>query len=60
MEIRIHVKTDTYNTDARDKLIITPIEDEIFLKISDSDREISVSREDFLYALGIYEINKSS
>jgi hypothetical protein len=58
MEIKIDVISDIYNTNAVDKLIITPFEDEIYLKLSDSDREISVRTKDISAVLKLAEINK--
>lgn len=53
MQVRIDVETDTYNTYPNCQLIIElgKESEEIYLKLSDNNREISVDADELIKAL---------
>ena len=47
IRVSIPIKTDTYNSYPEGEITFHLSTDKVFIQISDSDREISVSRKDF-------------
>ena len=55
MKISIKLKSDSHNTHAPANLELSASNELITLKIDDSDREVSVSKEELLRALLAFE-----